>query len=222
MVKKQVIFKYKTIKGPLHKLPAILKLFILILTSFFCMFFSSLWLLIGIFLAVIIAFICKISLREQLTDFKPAVFYIILLYSLSVFSNIFDYWDFLFPLNSFLIFLLIPQIDFIHIIFKFILIIQLSALFFRTTSLIDIKEGLIFPFIGKKIKRKFSFSENISLFLCFIPEIFQTWANINLSWKARAGKNGIKKIKALLFILIILSFEKASLKAKAIEARSIK
>jgi energy-coupling factor transporter transmembrane protein EcfT len=84
--------------------------------------------------------------------------------------------------------------------------VQISALFFRTTSSLEIREVVRF--------------EIISLFLCFIPEIFKIWTSINLAWRARSGKEGFIKIKTLMFILISLSFEKAAIKAKALEARS--
>jgi biotin transport system permease protein len=90
---------------------------------------------------------------------------------------------------------------------RFVLIIQISALIFRTTSALEIREVVRF--------------EIVSLFLCFIPEIFNIWASVNLAWKARGGRNGPAKIKTVSFVLISLSFEKAALKAKALEARSI-
>ncbi|MCL2444230.1 MAG: hypothetical protein FWD13_12315 [Treponema sp.] len=61
----------------------------------------------------------------------------------------------------------------------------------------------------------------ITLFLCFIPEIFQTWTSINTAWKARGGRQGISKIRTLVFVLISISLEKAALKAKALFARRI-
>lgn len=217
MVKKQAVFNYKTVKGPLHKLPAIFKLFILIILSLLCIKLPSLWLFIGILLTILLSFFCKLTLKEQLIDFKPAAFYVILMFSLSIFSNLIDNRSNLLSFNASLLSIFIPYPDFLRIVLRLILIIQLSALFFRTTSLFEIREGLLF--FGKKSKLYLSFTESISLFLCFIPEIFQIWSSIDLSWKARGGKPGFKKIKNLLFILITLSFERASLKARAIEAR---
>jgi biotin transport system permease protein/energy-coupling factor transport system permease protein len=198
MVGTKAVFKYKTIKGPLHKWPALLKLFLLLPLSILCMSLSSLYLGIGIFLAVITAFLCRFSLREQLTDFKPAVFYAMLMYSLSVFSNLFE---------NFSITALIPNHDYLRIALRLTLIVQLSALLFRTTSTLEIKEAVKLNIF--------------SLFLCFIPEIFQTWTNINLTWKARGGRQGVKKLQMLVFVLISICFEKAALKAKALEARSL-
>jgi biotin transport system permease protein/energy-coupling factor transport system permease protein len=107
----------------------------------------------------------------------------------------------------------IPQDEYIRIALRLVLIVQLSALLFRSTSSMEIREALR-TLLPKRI------AENISLFICFIPEIFQTWTLINLAWKARGGKRGIAGIKTIVFILISVSMEKAALKAKALAARS--
>jgi len=237
MVGGQTVFKYKTIKGILHKCPAMIKLFVLLTLSIICMSLPSLWLATGIMIAVFFAFLCRFTLREQLTDFKPAFFYTILMYSLSVFSNlinkdIIDITNSLFTVNYTLLTVLLPHHDYIRIVLRLTLIIQLSALFFRSTSSIELRECLniieslirrIFSkvlLIGKYISLYPRFSDNITLFLSFIPEIFETWSKINQSWRARGGKQGLRKIKMLVFVLISLSFEKAAVKAKALEARN--
>jgi len=198
------VFKYKIIKGLLHEVPALIKLLLLLPLSFICMYLPSLSLGVGIVSAVFIAFICGLSLHDQLTDFKPVFYYAILMYALSVFSNLFNNFRSL-PLNQ-LLTVFIPNHEYLRITLRLALIVQISALFFRTTSSLEIREVLRL--------------EIISLFLCFIPEIFKIWTSINLAWKSRGGKEGFGKIKTLVFILISLSFEKAAIKAKALEARS--
>ena len=233
MVSRQSIFKYKIIKGALHKWHVMLKLFLLLSLSIFCLTLPSFWLCAGIIIAAFFAFLCRFTLREQLTDLKPAVIYAVLMYALSVFSNIYNYLNntqFVFPASFFSV--LIPHSDYLRIALRLTLIIQLSALLFRTTSAIEIRECLrnIELFLKKLFTRLSSynkhislrprFAENISVFLMFIPEIFKIWSDIDLAWKARGGRQGLKKIRMLVFVLISLSFEKAALKAKALEARN--
>jgi len=203
MVIGNAVFKYKTIKGPLHKVPAAIKMLLLLPLSVFCMSLPSLWLGAGIISAVLAAFICGLSLHDQLTDFKPAFYYAILMYALSVFSNLID--NFGLKPDQFLT-ALIPDSEYLRITLRLALVVQISALFFRTTSALEIREVVRL--------------EIISLFLSFIPEIFKIWTSINLAWKARGGKEGFAKIKTLVFILISLSMEKAALKANALESRS--
>ena len=204
MVISNAVFKYKTIKGPLHKVPAVIKLLLLLPLSVFCMSLPPLWLGAGIISAFIAAFICGLSLHDQLTDFKPAFYYAILMYALSVFSNLTGNFR-LMPVNQFLT-ALIPDREYLRITLRLALVVQISALFFRTTSALEIREVVRL--------------EIISLFLSFIPEIFKIWTSINLAWKVRGGKDGFAKIKTLVFILISLGMEKAALKANALEARS--
>jgi biotin transport system permease protein/energy-coupling factor transport system permease protein len=190
---------------------------------------SPLWLGTGIAAASITAFICRFSLREQLTDLKPAVFYAFLMYTLSLLSSIMEIHKLL-PELSYLT-ALIPKPDFIRIALRLVLIMQLSSLLFRSTTSGEIRDGLrtmeqvIRRFLSRvlffqnKIAPGGHFAENISLFLCFIPEIFETWSIINHAWKARGGKPGLEKIRTTVFVLISLSMERAAVKAKALAAR---
>jgi len=226
---KQAVFKYKTVKGPLHKLPAMLKLFILLPLSGLCLSASPLLLGVGIIFLILTAFLCRFTMREQLTDLKPAAIYALLMYALSVFSTLIEKWNEMTFEN--LTAALIPRQDFLRIALSLAVVMQLSALFFRTTSSMEIRESLLtierflrsvfsrLPFFGRHFSPNPRFAQSITLFLCFIPEIFLTWSNINLAWKARGGKQGWKKIKTTVFALITLSFEKASVKEKALAAR---
>ena len=234
MVIRQAVFRYKTVKGPLHKLPAMVKLFFLLPLSGFCMSLSPVWLEAGIIVLILTAFLCGFTLREQLTDLKPAIFYALIMYALSVFSNLLENWNGI--TLKYLTDALIPRDDFLRIALSLAVVLQLSALLFRTTSSVEIREGLNaverfirkgisrLPILGKRISLHTSFAEtnfaeNITLFLCFVPEIFQTWSTIDTAWKARGSRQGLARIKTLCFVLISLSFEKAALKAKALEAR---
>lgn len=210
MVSRQSIFKYKTIKGPLHKVPAWIKLILLLPVSILCITLPPFWLLTGIIAIIITAFLCGFTLQEQLTDFKPALFYVIILYSFFVLTNFISLLtshSSIFTLSSswFSASFLIPNSDFLRTALRLILIVQLSALVFRTTSSLEIRDTVRLDIIA--------------VFISFIPQIFQTWSNLNLAWKARAGKQGIGKIKTIVFVLISISFEKAAIKAKALEAR---
>ena len=230
MVSRASAFRYKTVKGHLHKLPPMLKLIMLLPLSVFCLSLPPLWLAAGKISAIFTAFLCKFTLQEQVTDIKPAVFYAILMYALSVFSSLFEYWGII-PVAALASAIFVPNSDFLQIAMRLLLMVQLSALLFRTTSSIEIRESLCMierfirqylsylPIIGKWISRQPRFSFSISLFLSFIPQIFSTWASISLAWKARGGKRSLAGARTLLFLLITNSFENAAIKAKALEAR---
>jgi biotin transport system permease protein/energy-coupling factor transport system permease protein len=178
----------------------------------------------GIIAAFITASFCRFSLREQLADLKPAAVYGALMYALSVFTQISQAVKET-PALVFTGAIFIPNDEYLRISLRLIIVIQLSALFFRSTSSMEIRDSL--RIIERGIlklrvtgKRSYGYITNsIALFLCFIPEIFTSWTDINYAWKARGGKNGIKKIKTVLFVLISISLQKASLKEKAMSAR---
>ena len=224
----QSVFKYITVKCPLHRIPALIKLLFFLPLCIFCLVLPPLYLLTGIAAAIILKFFFSFSVQDQLTDLRPAVLYAILMYSLSVLSSIIDNMG-TFQLMEMVILSLIPKSEFVRITLRLVLTVQFSALLFRTTSSLEIREALrtiekrlllIIPFTGKKLSSKSRLADNVSMFLSFIPEIFISWSNINLAWKARNGKQGIRKIKTTVFVLITVSMEKAALKSKAIEARS--
>jgi len=231
MNRTQTVFKYKTVRGPLHKVPAMLKLFLLLPLCGFSMSLAPVWLGAGIIAAVVAAFVCGFTLREQTTDLRPAVFYAVVMYALSVFSTTLENWNKM-PLFELAAAALVPRQDYLRVCLSLALVVQLSALLFRTTSSVEIRDGLNamerfvrsvlsrLPFLGKRVTLRPSFAENIALFLSFVPEIFATWTGFNLAWKARGGKQGANKVKTLMFVLISLSFEKAALKARALEARA--
>jgi len=232
MNKAQTVFRYKTIKGPLHKLPAMLKLFLLLPLSVFCMSLPPIWLFTGIIAAVAAAFLCGFTLREQAADLKPALFYGVLMYVLSVFSTLYENYGTM-SAPVLITAALMPRPDFLHIALRLLLIVQISALLFRSTSSMEIREGLVsterftrrllsrLPLLGKRISPQCRIAEAVSLFLSFIPEIFENWTVINLAWKARGGRQGFLKIKTTVFVLISLSMEKAAAKAMALEARNV-
>ncbi|MCL2276335.1 MAG: hypothetical protein FWC21_00410 [Treponema sp.] len=215
MVGEKAIFKYKTTKGPLHKIPAIIKLILLLPLSILCLYLQTIWLLTGIFIIIFAAFFCGLSVYDQLLDFKPAAFYVIILFAFSSLSNAIDYIT-LAPSHSStetpipvlilaLSSIFVPDQDYIRLALRLILIIQISALVFRTTSSLEIKYAARLDIL--------------TLFIGFIPDIFKIWSNINTAWKARNGKNNFWKIMNLAFILITICFENAAVKAKALEAR---
>ena len=234
----QTLFRYKTVKGHLHKLPPLLKLFMLLPLSVFCLYLLPVWLAAGSILAVFTAFLCKFTLQEQAADIKPAFFYAALMYALSIFSNLIEIFinfhltpAVLLETQDFSAAILAPNFDYLKTAMRLLLMVQLCAIFFRTTSSLEIRESLLSierfirrllsntPIFGKWISQTPRYSHSVSLFLSSIPDIFSTWTALSLSWKARGGKKGIFQIKTLVFLLILKSFENAAVKAKALEAR---
>jgi biotin transport system permease protein/energy-coupling factor transport system permease protein len=193
--------------------------------SAFCFSLPLPFLASAIAVLALLAFLCGFSPDEQLCDIKPAAFYALLMYALSVFSALLENRE------AMTLALFMPKRDFLLSSLRLVVIVQLSALLFRSTSSLEIREALArlerrirgglsrIPLL-KKISPKPHAAQGIALFAGFIPEIFATWAQLDLAWAARGGKPGIRKIRTLVFALISLSFEKAERKARALSARS--
>jgi energy-coupling factor transporter transmembrane protein EcfT len=228
--RRHAVFAYNATKSALHRLPAIVKLLALIPLSLLCMSLSSQALAIGIAVMAVAGLACKFSLYEQLTDLRPVLFYSLIMYVLSVFSQIAGI-HYPVPIRELLITIFTPQYKMVHMCLRLGIIVQLSALLFRTTTPLEIRDDLNaiesgirhmlsrIPLMGKHISVRPRLSGRLALFAGFIPEIFQIWTQIDRAWRARGGKPGLAKVKTLVFALITVSFEKTAAKAAAMSAR---
>jgi len=228
---RRTVFAYKTGKGPLHRVPAAVKLLALLPLSVVCLTLPPAALAAGIALAAIAGRVCGFRPREQLTDLKPVLFYSLLMYVLSIVSCL---AEIRFPVSpaEFFLAAFTPRPDFLLMCLRLAIIVQLSALLFRSTTALQIRDSL--GAIECAIRRLLSrtahgaqvpprprIAGSIALFAGFIPELFQTWSQIDRAWRARGGKNNLAKIRTLVFVLITLSFEKAARKAAALSAREV-
>ena len=221
------LFRYTTGQSRLHKLPAALKLITLPCAAFLCMKLPVTGLAAGILLLAISTRCAGWRFSEQINDIKPAAWYIIFMLSIMLVRIAAA----ILQTGS------LPDItelniaEYLRITLRLILLIQVSALLFHTTSTIAIKESLAVAeqALRNKLLQHRMFAGRIpaqpraavyiALFISFIPEVFETWQQIERAWNARAGKNNGDKIKTLCFAVITLSMEKAARKARALTAR---
>jgi len=93
-----------------------------------------------------------------------------------------------------------------------------GALLFSVTTSGEIRKSLsgmeaLFRLQNLKL------SLSISLMLCFIPMIFQIWADLNLTWKSRGGKKNLSCMVTLIPLLVERMMIKAAENATAMESR---
>ncbi|MDR2417847.1 MAG: energy-coupling factor transporter transmembrane protein EcfT [Treponema sp.] len=231
MKEKTVVFRYRKGNSIIHRLPALIKLFALISLAVNIMFLPLYAVCVGIILLVIPAFLCGFSVREQFTDIKPALFYAFFLYLISIFTNL-SSTGFTIVSSTAFIKILLPNDEYALYILRLLLVMQLSALLFRTTTSIEIKEVICSVEIAiRGVLRKLPFARNISLTakfgtsaaltINFIPALFELWDKLNRAYRARGGKGGLKQFRVLLVALIALSFHYAERKARALLAREL-
>lgn len=160
------LFSYRRGTSFLHRMSPLLKLFFLFGFTVLIFFFPNYVFFYSVFFVFFARFI-GFSFLEQLRDLKPILPYCLLIVSLHVFSV-------LIKTES-------SIKDLVFLILKLICLMQISSLFFNTTSSLQLKETLekILPF---KLAVLFS------LFLFFIPILFSIWTKLDHSWKAREEK----------------------------------
>jgi biotin transport system permease protein/energy-coupling factor transport system permease protein len=183
--------------------------------------------LAAIFIAFVLSFICRIPFKLQMADLKAARYYFFFLYAIGIWTNLLD--------NG-MIFssgILIPDKEIFIYLSRLILIMQIAALIFHTSTSIEIKGAIdlieskirsflrSLPFAKKFVSANNVFAISISLFFNFIPAIFEIWQKCCKSFKARGGKGFFKKAAILLPVLISISFQYARNKDKSYKARSI-
>ena len=192
------LFSYRRGTSFLHRMSPLLKLFFLLGFTALIFFFPNYVLFYSAFFIFFARFI-GFSFLEQLRDLKPILPYCLLLVSLHVFSVLIKTET--------------DIKDLVFLILKLVCLMQISSLFFNTTSSLQLKETLekILPF---KVAVLFS------LFLFFIPILFSIWTKLDYSWKARGGKKGLLKIFKLFPIFISESLYKGQKLMYALRNRS--
>ncbi|MGI5173663.1 hypothetical protein H0R92_08690 [Treponema sp. OMZ 840] len=182
------LFAYRSGNSLIHKMPALIKLILLFLLPAAVFFIPPLYCFFYIFINSAAAFYAGFSLRRQIKDLKPIAYYAFFLALTHIVSFLIGESGSVKPL--------------IALILRLTCAIQISSLFFSTTTSLELKQAL------EKVLPK-SISLIFTLFLTFIPLLFSVWAQLDLSWKARAGKNGPKKLFVLFPVFISTALFKA-------------
>ena len=193
------IFAYSKTDSVIHRLPAWLKLLVLIAVPI-TLYLTSIQvciILIPIFL--ILALIAKIRLNQFLKDMKPIVIYSIMILAIDVLS-----WLLSSEKND-----IITKTS-LYLILRLICAVEATSIFFRTTSIYETMETLSFGKIGLIL----------SLFLSFLPQIFATWTQLDAAYSARGGRRGPAKAIRLIPQLVSLSIRKAQTTYLALLNRS--
>jgi biotin transport system permease protein/energy-coupling factor transport system permease protein len=231
-----LIFQYRRGRGVLYRVPALPKLALVLSFAVILMFLPFYAVSGGILAAAVFAGICGFSPREQFADIKPVLFYTAFLYLINIFSHLpalsFAVSGELPELRRVLAAVFYPDLEYRLYILRLLLVMQLSALFFRSTTSTEIKGAIRaletnirraikkLPF-AKNISTGAKFGASLALTISFIPELFGLWERLNRAYRARGGRGGLKKFRVLLIALFSLSFNCAEKKARALSARNI-
>ena len=207
------IFSYKMGNSFVHKCPAWVKIFFIPVLSICTFSLPPLFSFALIFIQSALCFYLKFSVKEQLTDLKPAIYYFFLL----LFTK-FLAWlgtgfstDFTFEKET------------IFMLLKLFCLMQSSSIVFKTSTSLEIREGI--SIIEGKIRtilhlsKKNSFTDIISLFVNFIPMVGKNWYQAERAWFARGGKKSIKMYITLIPVLFSVGMKQAYNVARALQIR---
>ncbi len=216
------LFHYKCTNTILHRLPAWLKIILMLVLAGLSFYVPLqigfyVWLLIILFAF----FVLKFSIKEIAVDLKPSITYFIMIYSASLILNIMTFISTQKAVSTnAVIQILVPDRTYLSLFMHLGLSMQITSLFYRTTSTVQFNEGL--STIERIITRKQTtpFADIIALTITFIPRLSIFWHQIENAWKARSGKEKIGKITTLAPILFRVSMHEAYLKALARQNRT--
>lgn len=213
-------FRYRTGNTWLHRMPPAAKIFLMLALAIASFYLPVPAAAIAWLFVLAAGRLFGFSAKDIFSDIQPALFYCFVLYLASLSQNALRWSQALeagtvYPLSA----LFIPEPSHLALAAHLALSLSVSALFYRTTSNVQFHEG--FAALERAITRKKSarYADSLSLTLTFIPQIVANWQQIDCAWKARGGKNGVRKIIALVPLLFSVSMKKAYDKALAIENR---
>lgn len=184
----------------------------------------------------ILACVAGFSIREQIKDIKPVLYYAMLLYTFRILTQLFSHIF----INGGVISAgssagiaeniiesikrVLCDASLLFMLAKLFCIIQSASLMFKTSTSLEIREGIgtIESVLRKLLHapKKNTVTDTISLFVCFIPMVYGMWNQVKKAWYARRGSVSVKMYVTLLPVLFSAGMKKAYAQAKAITARS--
>ncbi len=218
-------FHYRQGTSFLHRLPAALKIILMVLLAIGAFYVPP---LAGLILWGMLIF-CSVLLlgftvKEALCDQKPALAYFFMIYAASlilhgiIFAQSIQAGNALPPQE--IAKLLLPDSAYLPLLVHLGLSLEISSLFYRTTSTMQFHEG--FACIERSITRRKEtpFADLLALTITFIPRIAAFWRQIDTAWQARGGKKSISRVTSLIPVLFRVSLREAYGKALARQNRN--
>ena len=219
-------FSYKPGKSFFHRLPSWVK--ICFIPLFNIAVFSLNWRFAALsaVLQCLLFFCLHFSVREQLADLTPVLWYAVFLYLINLFSETFLDFGELGLLKSIAEAVkncLHDEKTFSTVI-KFFACNQSASLMFKTSTSLELREGIEKIEISVRrflpVKKEPAFAMVVSMFINFIPAVFKMWGQLKRAWFARGGKFSIKMYLALFPVLFTLGLKYSLDSAKAVLVRT--
>ena len=211
-----VILSYKQGTSFLHRCPAWIKILVIPAVSIAAFYLPPVFALCILALQTLVSFVLRFTVREQLADLRPVIYYAVLLFiakligsAAVVISGGTFYWkDFL-----------ISEKETWLLLLKLFCVMQSASLVFKTSTSLQIREGLEKIEITITRKKKAPVAQTLSIFICFIPQVSKNWQQATRAWKARGGKKSLRMLVVLLPVFFSVGMKQAYNSARAISIR---
>ena len=225
-----ISFNYKAGNTFIHRLNPVIK--ILLIPALNILFFnlSIYFSLVLILLQFGLSFYLKFSIKEQIQDFKPILYYMFLLYLISFISGFFSLC-FGQESSSFKICLyqtyndVIKNPDTAIMLLKLLCVFQCAAIIFKTSTSLQIREGIrsiesFFKRLFHRQSKEYKFTTAVSLFVCFIPIVYKNWNQCKRAWFARGGKKNIRMYITIFPVFFSVGIKQAYNQSRALLIRT--
>ena len=232
----ETAFSYKQGSSFLHRCPAWVKILILPLISLSIFYLPPYFALALIALQTLVSFLLHFTVREQARDLKAVFYYAVFLILVKIIGSLvaaisagslaaFE----LATLPQAVLSFLISEKETWLLLLKLFCIIQTASLIFKTSTSLQIREGLeVMELTVRKClhlkplvdgRPNAPVAQAVSLFICFIPQVSKNWQQATRAWKARGGKNSLRMFLVLLPVFFSVGMKQAYNSARAISIR---
>jgi biotin transport system permease protein/energy-coupling factor transport system permease protein len=232
----ETAFSYKQGSSFLHRCPAWIKIVLLPIISLSIFYLPPCFALALIALQTLVSFVLRFTVREQARDLKAVFYYAVFLIFVKIIGNLavaisdgtlsaFELASFPQPVLAFLI----SEKETWLLLLKLFCIIQTASLIFKTSTSLQIREGL--EIMELAVRRTLHLkplvdgrpnapvAQAVSLFICFIPQVSKNWQQAERAWKARGGRKFLRMFAVLLPVFFSVGMKQAYNSARAISAR---
>ena len=203
------LFAYTKYNSPIHRTPAWIKLAVLLATPV-TIYLTPVRVCISLMAVyILLALISRMGFTRFLRDLRPIAVYCVMIAMIDVLS-----WLFFNRERD-----IVTQTSMLMML-RLVCATEAASVFFRTTGTYEI--GCTLMGIEKAVTfghTKYAVSGMFTLFLSFLPQIFQTWSGIDAAYRSRGGRRGIRKVLVLLPVLITISMKKAETTRLSLLAR---
>ena len=229
-------FSYKQGSSFLHRCPACVKILLIPIISVGIFYLPPYFAVTLIALQTLVSFLLHFTLREQVRDLKAVFYYAVFLIFVKIIGNLLAAISTgslaSFEVSAFpqaLLDFLVSEKETWLLLLKLFCIIQTASLIFKTSTSLQIREGL--EVIELSVRRALHLKPNVdgrpnapvaqtvSLFICFIPQVSKNWQQAERAWKARGGKKSLRMFAVLLPVFFSVGMKQAYNTARAISVR---